>query len=358
MRSNRKFYSINKDIYLSTKNSQNSNYHNKKIIIENNFENIDYLKLFQAALKYRQENQLSFNSPFRLINLSGDGVPDVAVDFYANFAAISWYSSGAATQKNKITDALLKLNIKIDGIYEVCRFNSSASAQNYRHVSGLTAPEFFEVNENGSKFLCSFSHGQNAGFFIDNRANRKIISENSLDRKVLNLFAYTGGLSVVAARAGANDVVTVDIAKSYNSWAKKNLIVNGYEDFAEKVLTFDALDYMNFCQKKENFFDFIILDPPSFATSVNKKPFSTKKNYGELLSAAVKILNKNAIILAICNTAGMPDSEFKFIITDALKMAGVKNFQLEKGGGLPIDFKCCADDDKTNYLKNYLIKLD
>jgi len=323
---------------------------------QNKTKTTDYNELFQNALDYRRNSKIPLDSPFRLINLAGDSVADVAVDFYSDFAAISWYSPKPLPLKDKIVDAILKLDIKVAGIYEVRRFNSSASAQTYRHLTGIEAPEFFEVEEEGEKFLCSFSHGQNAGFFIDNRENRKLIREISSGKRVLNLFAYTGALSVVAARACASDVVTVDISKSYNNWAKKNLVLNGFDKFSEKVFTFDALDYMNFCLKKDYRFDFVILDPPSFATRVNNKPFSTRKNYSDLLAAAAKIININGIILAVCNTAAMAEDEFKFIINDSLKSAGVKKFKLAKGGGLPLDFRCQAGDWQANYLKSYIIE--
>jgi len=292
---------------------------------------------------------------YRLINLHGDGLPGAAVDIYGKFAAISWYSKNAMELKNALVERLLQID-RVLGVYEVERFNSSQKAQNYKHAGGEASPDFFEVNEGGLRFLCSFHHGQNAGFFIDNRGNREFIARYSKGGSVLNLFSYTGALSVVAAACGAVSVTTVDLSRAYNDWARENLKLNGFLEAAEKVLTFDALDYMRFCLKKGYKFDFIILDPPSFALSLDKKPFSTLKNYKELLAAAYAILSPGGMIAAICNTAGYKRADFKNMIGETFRDISASGFKIIDGPKMPPDFNRGPNDRELDYLKNFYVK--
>ncbi len=292
---------------------------------------------------------------YRLINLHGDKIADAAVDVYGEFAAISWYSKNARELKTALVERLLQVD-RIRGVYDIDRFNSSQKAQNYRHAGGKISPDFFEIEEGGLRFLCSFNHGQNAGFFIDNRGNREFIARFSKGRAVLNLFSYTGALSVVAAGSGASSVITVDLSRSYNEWARENLKLNGFMEAAGKVLTFDAMDYMRFCLKKGYKFDFIILDPPSFALSLDKKPFSTLKNYKELLLAAYAVLSPGGMIAAICNTAGYKRSDFKEMIADTFNGLSTSGFKIIDGPAMPPDFNRRPNDRDLDYLKNFYVR--
>jgi len=313
----------------------------------------DVSRIVGTALALRET--LHDAGSYRLINLHGDGLADAAVDIYGGFAAISWYSKNAMEFKGALCERLLQI-ARVRGVYDVERFNSSQKAQNYRHIGGEASPDFFEINEGGLRFLCSFSHGQNAGFFIDNRGNREFIAKYSKGRSVLNLFSYTGALSVVAAACGAASVTTVDLSRAYNDWARENLKLNGFAKEAEKVLTFDALDYMRFCLKKGYKFDFIILDPPSFALSLDKKPFSTLKNYNALLLAAYAILSPGGMIAAICNTAGYKRADFKNMIDETFQGLSTSGFKIMDGPKMPPDFNRGPNDRELDYLKNFYVK--
>lgn len=88
----------------------------------------------------------------------------------------------------------------------------------------------FEVEENGLKFIVNLSDYLDTGLFLDHRITRQWVREQSAGKKVLNLFAYTGSFSVYAAAGGATEVVTVDLSKTYLSWAEKNMQLNGFKD--------------------------------------------------------------------------------------------------------------------------------
>ncbi|HOD41628.1 MAG TPA: class I SAM-dependent methyltransferase [Candidatus Wallbacteria bacterium] len=294
---------------------------------------------------------------YRLFNSEYDGLKGLVIDIYNDSAAVSWYLESALAKKEKIIDALVS-KLPVTSVYELYRFKSPGAPQNYNHIYGGKMDEFFTVRERSAEFLCSYDHGQNTGFFIDNRANRDILFKMAAGKKTLNLFSYTGVLSVVAASGGAGEVTSVDISPAYNRWARRNLELNGFGEFAQKVLDFDALEYMNFCAKKNKKFDLVILDPPPFAARLAGKVFSAGKDYRRLVDAALKIVSKNSVILALCNMAEYDRRDFALMLHEAVRESGAAaGFKITAGPPMPPDFKCDPGDKKLNYLKNYYIEV-
>lgn len=315
----------------------------------------DAAELIKKAYKKREALATSL-SAYRLINSGADGMSGVAIDIYGPYAAVSWYLESAVPMKDAVAKALLE-NFELKGVYELYRFRSQGCPQNFLFVAGSPAEEFFTIEERGLKFICSFSHGQNAGFFIDNRANRDFIMETSGGKRVLNLFSYTGVLSVAAAAGGAAAVVSVDIGAAYNKWAKRNLELNGFDDAAGRVLKFDALEYMRFAARKGHRFDLVIVDPPPFAARLGGGPFGARKDYHRLIEAALKIAAPGGTILALCNMAGYGREDFERMLGGAAEKAVGKGFSIAAGPPMPPDFKCPRGGEKLDYLKNYYIRI-
>src|SRR5258705_2953601 len=88
----------------------------------------------------------------------------------------------------------------------------------------------FVVDENGLKFIVNLSDYLDTGLFLDHRTTRQMVREQTKNKKVLNLFAYTGSFSVYAAAGAADEVSTVDLSKTYLDWAKNNMELNGFND--------------------------------------------------------------------------------------------------------------------------------
>src|SRR6186713_3040967 len=81
----------------------------------------------------------------------------------------------------------------------------------------------FIVEENGLKFIVNLSDYLDTGLFLDHRITRENVRGDSKDKRVLNLFSYTGSFSVYAASGEAEEVVTVDLSNTYLDWARRNM---------------------------------------------------------------------------------------------------------------------------------------
>src|SRR6187399_2255772 len=124
----------------------------------------------------------------------------------------------------------------------------------------------FVVEENKLKFIVNLSDYLDTGLFLDHRVTREKVRAEANNKKVLNLFSYTGSFSVYAASAEANEVVTVDLSKTYLDWAKRNMQLNRFTDLSRyEFIQADVLQYMDTVPGK--YFDVIILDPPTFSNS-------------------------------------------------------------------------------------------
>lgn len=124
----------------------------------------------------------------------------------------------------------------------------------------------FIVDENGLKFIVNLSDYLDTGLFLDHRVTREKVKAGAKNKKVLNLFSYTGSFSVYAAAGGADEVVTVDLSKTYLDWAKRNMQLNEFTDeHRYKFIQADVLKYLSAIP--ENYFDLVVLDPPTFSNS-------------------------------------------------------------------------------------------
>ena len=167
----------------------------------------------------------------------------------------------------------------------------------------------FVMEENGLKFIINLSDYLDTGLFLDHRLTRQMVRDESKDKKVLNLFAYTGSFSVYAAAGGASEVVSVDMSNTYLGWAEKNMILNGFTDKNKySFIQADVLKYLN--ELKENYFDLIILDPPTFSNSKRMDDFfDIQIDHVKLINNCLRVLKNNGVLYFSTNYS-------KFILDD------------------------------------------
>jgi 23S rRNA (cytosine1962-C5)-methyltransferase len=129
-----------------------------------------------------------------------------------------------------------------------------------------TSADFFQVQEGPLKFLVNLERYLDTGLFLDHRPLRQYLLQNSQDKKVLNLFCYTGALSVAAAKGGAI-VTSVDMSRTYLDWAYENFLLNALDPKSHIFFQADVLKDLLARKEKHEFYDLILLDPPSFSNS-------------------------------------------------------------------------------------------
>ncbi len=163
-----------------------------------------------------------------------------------------------------LTIAADVLSITKENIFLKLRQRKAGRLGQYQKYD--TAQHELIAEENGLKFIINLSDYLDTGLFLDHRVTRQMVREQSQDKNVLNLFAYTGSFSVYAAAGGAAEVVTVDLSKTYLSWAEKNLHLNGFSEADRyKYVHADVKQYLKTIPGSH--YDIIVMDPPTFSNS-------------------------------------------------------------------------------------------
>jgi len=188
--------------------------------------------------------------------------------------------------------------------------------------------EFFEVEEGGLKFLVNLTDYLDTGLFIDHRITRDIVRKAAEDKRVLNLFCYTGSFSVYAAAGGAKSVVSADLSNTYLEWAQKNMELNGFSGPQFSYEKADVLQYLPTLSKES--FDLIVLDPPTFSNSKSmKEVFDIQPMHVEMINECLRVLSPGGVLYFSTNAR-------KFELDEASIKGMVKNITTAT---TPFDFK-------------------
>lgn len=121
--------------------------------------------------------------------------------------------------------------------------------------------------------------------------------------KVLNLFAYTGGATLAAAKAGLH-VCHVDASKPTVEWAKENAKLNGLEKAPIRWIVDDVYKFLQREIRRGNTYDAIILDPPSFGRGTKGEVFKIEDRVNDLLDMCRKLMPKPKLLLFSSHTPG------------------------------------------------------
>ena len=186
------------------------------------------------------------------------------------------------------------LSVKKENIFLKLRQRKPGRLGQYQKYDGQQHE--FEVEENGLKFIVNLGDYLDTGLFLDHRITRQMVREQSMGKKVLNLFAYTGSFSVYAAAGGANEIITVDLSKTYLNWAERNLQLNGFTD--KSTFTFIHADVKQYLKTiRVDYFDIIIMDPPTFSNSKRMDDFlDIQRDHAELINDCLRGLKTRGVL--------------------------------------------------------------
>jgi 23S rRNA (cytosine1962-C5)-methyltransferase len=168
---------------------------------------------------------------------------------------------------------------------------------------------------------------------------------------VLNLFSYTGAISVWAQHGGAAEVCAVDVAPKAHARARRNFAINGFDAEKPELLVGDALGLLSRFAERGRRFDLVVIDPPAFASaSRSARPWSAVKDYGELVAASLGVLDRGGLLAAASSTHKLSLLEFEASLADGAVRAGTELRIIDRRP-LPPDFPVTPAFPEGNYLK-------
>ncbi|MGQ9799761.1 MAG: class I SAM-dependent rRNA methyltransferase [Ignavibacterium sp.] len=270
------------------------------------------IELRNKIINYDQTNV------YRLINSESDLIPGLITDVYSDFAVCQFLSAGAEFWKDKIVE-ILKQKLNLKNIYERSDTDSRRKEKLEERtgiLSGNEPPDLVEVIENNLKFLVDIKSGHKTGFYIDQRDNRKTLSEFAKDKSVLNCFSYTGGFSLYAQSSMAKSITNIDSSASALNILSKNFSLNNFSSDQVENIEGDVFQVLRKFRDQRRTFDLIILDPPKFAESssqINK----AARGYKDINLLAMKILNPGGFLFTFSCSGHITQELFRKIVDDA-----------------------------------------
>jgi 23S rRNA (cytosine1962-C5)-methyltransferase len=308
---------------------------------------------WKKAVEIRKYFTNDQTNSFRLINGEGDGMPGLIIDIYDDTAVIKhdheavekfWNHQGIAA----------KLVIDFPVIKSVYYKRRNDDELKGIEILGTLREEVL-FKENGSLFATNIRDAAKTGFFLDQRDNRKLIGQFSHQKSVLNLFSYTAGFSVFAAKGGAREVTSVDIAKAATLAAGRNFEVNQIK-IKHEAIAQDAFVFIDEQIKEKAKWDLVITDPPSFAP--NQKAVDTAvEAYVKIYSQSLKLVNANGLFAASSCSSHISTDKFLEICRESFSKNRKKG-TLVYFGGQPFDHPYPIAMEELRYLKFALFRVD
>lgn len=308
---------------------------------------------FKEALEKR-EPLFDKTNAFRVVFSEADGLPGLIVDMYSGTAVFQILTFGMGKLRDCIVESMRSvLNPKF--IYEksISPFREIEGLKDAKGWRGEHGQGVVEIFEGEAKFLVDIEDGHKTGFYLDQRKSRMSLENISKDKRVLDLFCYTGGFSSSAALYGAADVTGVDIKREWLELAEKNAVLNGVADRVNFIEGDVFAVLKDMCARGERF-DIIILDPPSFLRS-KESLRSAARGYKELNSMAINALAGGGVLATFSCSHNMPNEIFSSIINEAAGEAGRK-YRILKRCHQAEDHPIVRSIPETEYLKGYFLK--
>ena len=312
----------------------------------------------KAALDLRERIGLTSckgTNVFRLVHGEGDGLPGLIVDYYNGTAVLQAHSVGMWLIRNQLTEALrFVLADRLQAVYDksskTLPFKASIEP-NDGYLFGNQSTN--EVMEDGNRFLVDWEDGQKTGFFVDQRENRKLLSQYAVGKEVLNMFCYTGGFSFSAMRGGARLVHSVDSSSKAIALTNKNVELNFPGDLRHQAYVADAFDFMHDIKDK---YDLIILDPPAFAKHKNALN-QALQGYKKLNSRAFQQIRPGGILFTFSCSQVVTKTNFREAVFSAAALSK-RNVRILHQLSQPGDHPVNIYHPEGEYLKGLVLYVE
>ncbi|WP_457641118.1 class I SAM-dependent rRNA methyltransferase [Persephonella sp.] len=280
--------------------------------------NTEFFKLRIKKALEKRSHLRSYTNAFRVVHSEADFLPGLIVDLYDRYLSIQINTAGMEKFRSEILEAIISV-LKPEGIID-------KSDEKSRQKEGLDTvhqviygniPEKVLIEEQGVRFYVYLKKGQKTGFFLDQRKNRKLVSEYVQNGfKVLDLFSNAGGFGIYAGLKGADFIKFVDISENAVQQILENCELNKITSF--QVVDENVFDFLKKEIKREGKYDLIIIDPPSFAKTKHEKEGGLR-GFKYLILNSIKLLKERGMIAVFSCSHHIGMDDLKAVTMDAAK---------------------------------------
>ena len=325
-------------------------------VVDDGFPKIDGALIgwrVERALRWRQQLGLvGATNAYRIVHGAGDGLPGFAADVLGSTAVVYVYGDGLRAAGKQVAEAIVGF-AKLDGAVVKLRARGGAS-EVAQDIVGKAPTESMVVTEHDVPFEVHPLGGLNHGLFTDMREQRRGLGRFAAGKRVLNLFSYTGALSVTCARAGAASVTSVDTSQGVQAWARGNFGRSGFGDDARwKFEAGDAVRFLARAAKDKERYELVIIDPPTFSTA-RGAPWTLDRDYPKLIAQAASVIPTGGVLWLAANTHEL--GSLAKLAVKGLREAG-KSGAIVEQGGLPPEYPTVAVQPHDRYLQICVLRL-
>ncbi|KTD25224.1 class I SAM-dependent rRNA methyltransferase [Legionella maceachernii] len=268
----------------------------------------------RQALAVRQALNLpnEMTTAYRLFNSEADGLSGLTVDRFEDISVVASSAYWVEANKQMIRQGIQALFPKEEVIW-LSQEKPLAQDGWHQQAESMSGKKI-KVLEAGVIYQIDFSQAQKTGLFLDQRENHQRVAALAQGKRVLDLYSYTGGFALHAAKAGAIKITAVDSSAQAITQAKENARLNNLDiEFIEA----DARDHL----AQAGDYDLIILDPPKLVPS--QRHLERAKNYYRFLHREIFKAMKPGSLLMTCNcSSALTTQEFSILVSSQAAAAG------------------------------------
>lgn len=298
-----------------------------------------FTTMLRTAAAIRQPLAASGTTGYRLVHGENDHLPGLVIDRYADTLVLKLYTTAWLPHLPVVVAALNTVQPSERLVLRLSR-NMTAQAARFDlhdgqilHGDPVTEPIIFV--ENDLRFAADVVQGHKTGFFFDQRDNRARVRDLAAGRRLLDVFAYSGGFSVYGAAGGATHVTSLDVSQPALDAARANLALNAADESVaaanHEVIAADAFAGLDDLHRSGRVYDLVIVDPPSFAKSAAEVE-SALSAYTQLTRAALAVLAPGGVaVLASCSSR-VTRADFFATVTRAATDAGRPLREIDRTG--------------------------
>ncbi len=349
----------NKDEYLGTGHYQDGSIAVRIFSFEDREIDSDFWKQkLTEAYRLRKDLGLaesSHTNVFRWVNAEGDGMPGLILDYYNGTVVFQAHSIGMYLIRDTISKAIRDiLEDRLNAVYDKSLSTLPKNIDIEKEEGYLfqqDKPLEHQIMEYGNVFNINWKEGQKTGFYIDQRENRQLLMNYAKDKKILNVFCYTGGFSVYALKGEAQIVHSVDSSALAMDMVDEHVVLNNKPE-NHTSFTADAFDFLKDVNEE---YDIIIVDPPAFAKHKNVLQ-NALKGYKRLNAMAFEKVKKGGLVFTFSCSQVVSKHDFKKTMFQAAANAN-RHVQILHQLSQPPDHPISIYHPEGEYLKGLVLRV-
>ena len=293
---------------------------------------------------------------YRLIHAEGDGLPGLSIERFDDNCVVQVTTAGMEALIEPMLEALDEIiapkNVLLRNDTQVRALEGLE--QYVRNARGET-PSRLATMENGLRYFADPISGQKTGWYFDQRDNRAFIAPLTRGRTLLDCYCHTGGFALIAAKAGATEVVGIDSSASALALAEEGAAANGLAA-ACRFVKADVFQELERLAAAREGFDIVIADPPPFVKS-RKDLEAGARAYRKLARLAASVTEANGYLMLASCSHNMPRDRFELECAIGIARAGRRAALIRDAGAGP-DHPIHPILPETAYLKTLVYALD